>query len=406
MKTLAEIYAKYPSNQVGGGDKGTVHSYIDIYSGMLEPYRQCKNVLEIGILNGTSLRMWEEYFSKADVYGCDITDKDLKPMIAEGTHNIAIFNALDAKQVKKHYGRIKFDVIIEDASHSLADQLALYPIFKDYLAPNGLYIIEDVDNIDVVRPQFLALDPDKLISVVDRRLVKHRFDDVVIAIGGIQDRKARFDYIDNMFNYHSGNPSDMVAHMPRIFYLAVKCKRIVEFGVWDCTSTWALLAGKPEWMRSYDIVKLDQVKDVERITANSGIDFRFVLQSTLDAEIEECDLLFIDSYHSYDQLKAELARHASKVKEWIVFHDTTTFGDHDQTPAGGHGGGKGLWPAIEEFIGDGKMWKLSERYTDCNGLTVIKRVAPEVVPEPEVVKSKPKAGKVVKENKESWLKRR
>ena len=246
MKPLSEIYAKYTSAQPGAGDKGTVHSYIEVYSDVLEPYRKCKNVLEIGILNGQSLRMWEEYFEDAAVFGLDISDTYLKAIIAEGTHRIAIFNARDVAAVAKEYAGIKFDVIIEDASHALEDQLAIYAIFKDYLAPDGLYIVEDVANIDQVRSQFLAIDKEKIVSVVDRRLVKHRYDDVLVLIGGIQNRKSSFAYIDNMFNHLSAAPSDMRAHMPRIYYLAVQCERIVEMGVWDCTSTWALLAGQAQ----------------------------------------------------------------------------------------------------------------------------------------------------------------
>ena len=377
MKTLSEIYAKYPATKPGSADKGSVHSYIEVYEDLLKPYRNCKNVLEIGILAGQSLLMWEEYFSEASVHGVDITDKDLGPMIAAGTHKISIFNACDTEQVEKHFAGMKFDVIIEDASHALSDQLALYGIFKNYLTPNGIYIVEDVDKIDQVRQQFLSLDSSKVIQVIDHRLVKHRFDDVLVVIGGIQNQKSKFDYINNMFNHLSGTPTDMQAHMPRILFYAAQAPRIVEFGVWDCTSTWGLLAGKPKWMRSYDIVRLVQVDDVEHITKDSGIDFQFVQKSTLEIEIDECDLLFIDSYHSYDQLKKELELHSKKVKKWIMFHDTTTFGDHDQSPAGGHGAGRGLWPAIEEFLGDRSVWKGVVRHIDCNGLTIIERVGKE-----------------------------
>lgn len=193
MKTLAEIYAQFPATQPGGADKGSVHSYIPVYEELLQPYRSCANVLEIGILSGQSLLMWEQYFHSAKVYGVDIDGKALKPMIAEGTHKISIFNACDPAQVAAHFKDTKFDVIIEDASHALSDQLAIYKIFKDYLAPSGIYIVEDVDKIDLVRPQFLALDPEKVTRIIDRRLVKHRFDDVLIVIGGIQDQKSKFD---------------------------------------------------------------------------------------------------------------------------------------------------------------------------------------------------------------------
>ena len=76
---------------------------------------------------------------------------------------------------------------------------------------------------------------------------------------------------------------------------------------------------------------------------------------------------------SYEQLKKELDLHAGKCKRWLIMHDTTTFGDHDQSMEGGHGDGRGLWPAITEFILDHKEWKLLERHTDCNGLTILEK---------------------------------
>jgi hypothetical protein len=36
---------------------------------------------------------------------------------------------------------------------------------------------------------------------------------------------------------------------------------------------------------------------------------------------------------------------------------------------------KGLWPAVEEFLIDHPEWRLKERFTNNNGLTVLERVA-------------------------------
>ena len=54
-------------------------------------------------------------------------------------------------------------------------------------------------------------------------------------------------------------------------------------------------------------------------------DFHFTVGDTKAIDIEETDLLFIDTLHTYDQLAAELARHGMKARRWIVLHDTTTF---------------------------------------------------------------------------------
>jgi len=38
------------------------------------------------------------------------------------------------------------------------------------------------------------------------------------------------------------------------------------------------------------------------------------------------------------------------------------------------GDGKGLWPAVEEFINEHPEWKIKERFTNNNGLTILERV--------------------------------
>ncbi len=190
-ETLDEIYQRYKSHDPSGpgfGDKGTVHSYIDIYEDVLSAYRNtAKQVLEIGILNGSSLRMWEEYFSQSKVYGIDIDQKplglfDLTHMVAEGTHNILFLDSTLPEEVEAALPGAMFDVIIDDASHALEHQLAIYENFKRHLSPGGIYIIEDVADIDASRHEFEKLDRTKCIEIIDLRHLKGRFDDVMVIV--------------------------------------------------------------------------------------------------------------------------------------------------------------------------------------------------------------------------------
>ncbi len=190
MKPLAEIFAKYRGEDCRSGcDKGSVHSYIDVYETLFSAARaKAKTVVEIGIMTGHSLRMWEEYFAGAAVYGIDTCDRplngmaDLRPMIAEGGHNIVLGDATDARAMHHAFGQTAFDVIIEDASHNIAQQLDIYSVFKRRLAPGGIYVIEDVEDIDSSRRVLEAIDPEKSVRIIDRRNVKGRFDDVLVVI--------------------------------------------------------------------------------------------------------------------------------------------------------------------------------------------------------------------------------
>lgn len=174
--------------------------------------------------------------------------------------------------------------------------------------------------------------------------------------------------LETRFNLLFGLNTDMLGHIVAIYGYAAKSKRIVEFGVDDCTSTWILLTGKPDWLKSYDIIRKPDVDEVEAVAKVEVLNFEFIHKSSLEVEIPECDLLFIDSFHSYEQLTKELALHTSKVSKWIILHDTTIFGNIDQTNTG-----KGLWPAVEEFIAANKEWTIKQRYTHCYGLTVLER---------------------------------
>ncbi len=165
-------------------------------------------------------------------------------------------------------------------------------------------------------------------------------------------------------------PSDINEHLPTLKKYADECEHITEMGVRWIVSTYALLMGKPKKLISYDINPInsepiqEMVKDVT--------EFEFRVANTLDLEIEETDLLFIDTLHNYNQLKSELELHGNKAKKYIIFHDTTAFewiGESYENKMDE----KGLWYAIEEFLETNPHWEILERFTNNNGLTILKR---------------------------------
>jgi hypothetical protein len=188
--TLAELGKQFEGPDCRTGcDKFSLHSYLPTYERLLEPYRDTAgNVLEIGLMSGKSLLMWERYFANAKVFGMDLDDQphggmaDLRPLIAEGTHRIMLGDAGNAETVDRLFGDTKFDVIIEDAGHDLASQLAIYENFRSRMMPEGIYIIEDVADIEATRDRFLAIDPERDVEIIDLRRVKGRFDDVLVVI--------------------------------------------------------------------------------------------------------------------------------------------------------------------------------------------------------------------------------
>jgi cephalosporin hydroxylase len=185
--TLHQLYDKYYDPKTGWPDKGTVHSYIEVYEEILAPYRKtANNILEIGLMSGESLRMWDEYF-KGEVFGIDCSIKpidgkaDLTKAIEDGLY-ISIGDASDPATIERFYKGLKFDVIIEDAGHSLQQQLRIHTVLSPYLNKGGIYIIEDIQDIDQDADYFLAMETERNVEIIDRRKIKNRYDDVLIII--------------------------------------------------------------------------------------------------------------------------------------------------------------------------------------------------------------------------------
>ena len=176
------------------------------------------------------------------------------------------------------------------------------------------------------------------------------------------------DTIQSMYEQACNNASDIHEHLPVIHEYCLKCAHVTEFGVREVVSTWAMLHAKPMKCISYDVHESSKVAEAARICAQQGVNWTFIKGDTLHVVIENTDLLFIDTLHTYDQLIKELQLHHDKVGKYILMHDTSI---HD---ASGENGGAGLWQAIQEFLQKHAQWQLIERRTNNNGLTVLGRI--------------------------------
>jgi hypothetical protein len=176
--------------------------------------------------------------------------------------------------------------------------------------------------------------------------------------------------LQQTYNDLCARPSDINEHLPTLKKYAEECEHITEMGVRWVVSTYALLMGKPKKLISYDINPINSEPIQEMVKQDTNFEFR--VGDTTKIEIEDTDLLFIDTLHHYRQLKLELHLHANKVKKYIIFHDTTTFEWIGESYEGKMDE-KGLWYAIEEFLEENPHWEILERYTNNNGLTILKR---------------------------------
>lgn len=179
--------------------------------------------------------------------------------------------------------------------------------------------------------------------------------------------REHMDEIDKLYLMAATIPSDIWEHVHVLRKLASLCEHVTELGTRSGVGTTALLAGRPKKLVAYDLVRYPQVDKLEG-AANGRVDFRFITADVRTVTIEETDLLFIDTFHTYEQLTAELRLHGHKARRFVVLHDTVTFGKN------GEDGGVGLWPAVEGyFLSDPVHWTLYEHRSNNNGLTVFAR---------------------------------
>ena len=162
-KTLTELANFY------GTDKGTIgpnpdwepHNYTDIYEAYLARRRQSAiTILEIGLgvtgpqwettmvqgrnTGGASVKMWYDYFPKAQLYGIDVNpcpylDNDrIRTFVADQG------NPKDLQAFVQATQGIEFDVIIDDGSHRPDHQQISFSLLFKKLKNDGLYFIEDL----------------------------------------------------------------------------------------------------------------------------------------------------------------------------------------------------------------------------------------------------------------------
>ena len=169
--------------------------------------------------------------------------------------------------------------------------------------------------------------------------------------------------IEEKYQQLCKTPSDINEHLSTLKKYALRSDTIVELGVRGMVSTWALLAGRPIVMLSVDIVHPSDhkgnVEETKEMAKKEFIFWKFEQISSLDLKMRRCDLLFIDTIHSYEQLSQELKLHSPYTTKYIIIHDTVI---------------PEMQKAIDEFLIGNNDWKVKEVFTNNNGLIILQRI--------------------------------
>lgn len=140
--TLDELAIKY------GTDKcSTNHNYTRMYEQFMETSRlQVSRILEIGLGNGASARMWKDYFPNALIYIIENFGEENKKI-----WNNAIINERNIYVIRGSQDDYKtweevpenLDFVIDDGSHVPEHQISSINLGFDKLKSGGVWFIED-----------------------------------------------------------------------------------------------------------------------------------------------------------------------------------------------------------------------------------------------------------------------
>jgi hypothetical protein len=211
---LARIFEHYGTDKVG---------YAPVYEAFLRQRRkQVSKIIEVGIGTlmpeahssmvgwgaahyrpGGSLRSWRDYFPNATIIGIDVqsdtqfNEERIKTFICDSTDSVQV------TRLDREIGLGDADMIVDDGSHRADDQIATLRNLFRFLAPGGVYTIEDVvgnglfariqEILEVVgqAPMFCAgaeLNPifiraaDSKIGRLESPTYPYQFDDKGLAI--------------------------------------------------------------------------------------------------------------------------------------------------------------------------------------------------------------------------------
>lgn len=157
--------------------------------------------------------------------------------------------------------------------------------------------------------------------------------------------------------------SDIYQHLEKVFQLTLGCNIAVCLGLARGEAAFALA------LSCNKVFVLDEnpSSEIETIVSEYFTNkFKVLRQNTHEPiEFDEIDVLFIDSIHTAETVKNELIAHAHKVKKYIIFHDTYTFGNI------GEDGGEGILEPIANFMLENEEWKVISTENINNGMIIL-----------------------------------
>jgi glycosyltransferase involved in cell wall biosynthesis len=128
---------------------GHKHPYTPVYDDLFSHLRDKDiNIAEIGIEKNDSINIWRKYFSSANIYGFEFNEDYLLNARNQNLANV-FYEKIDVKEnnsIQQTFQKvgIKYDVIIDDATHIFGDQIRVIRNSVEYLNDGGIFVVEDI----------------------------------------------------------------------------------------------------------------------------------------------------------------------------------------------------------------------------------------------------------------------
>ena len=168
-------------------DKASIHSYLPLYDQLLGKKKEtATEVLELGCCFGGSIELFDKYFPNATITTIDILPYQSLPDLLKNNDKIKLISGdgYSPFLFSSLFRGKTYDVLLDDGPHTLESQIKFLTMYSMLLKPNGILIIEDVEDIhylDILKnntPEHLK----PYIKTFDLRKNKNRWDDIVFAI--------------------------------------------------------------------------------------------------------------------------------------------------------------------------------------------------------------------------------
>ena len=126
------------------------HAYTLFYDRLFRSRKHEQlTIAELGISEGFSILMWQEYFTMSHIYGFDVRDEQIVSFKSKYNNERITLSTIDVNNddnIKNIFARVNilYDIIIEDTTHQFEDQIRVIQNTYQYLKSGGVLIIEDI----------------------------------------------------------------------------------------------------------------------------------------------------------------------------------------------------------------------------------------------------------------------